>query len=123
VFSQPATEFAKLVAHTTVRDATVLHAPIHNHPVFLTGRRSLMGYPGHLWTHGLAYQAREQEIRDIYGGRREATALMARHRIDYVVIGPDEHRFASVDETFFVRYAMACEVGPYRLYRVSAERE
>ncbi len=123
VFSQPAREFAQLVATTTEPDSTVLHAPIHNHPVFLTGRRSLMGYPGHLWTHGLAYQEREEEIRQMYSGGRNATTLMARYHVDYVVIGPNERRFGIVDDAFFSRYAVAGELHNYRLYRVGAARE
>jgi hypothetical protein len=123
VFSQRAANFATLVTNTTKRGSTVLHAPIYNHPVFLTGRRSLMGYPGHLWTHGLAYQSREQEIRQIYSGGPDATTLIARYRVDYVVIGPDERRFTVVDDAFFSRYAMAGQLGIYRLYRVGAGPE
>jgi hypothetical protein len=45
--------FAELVKAQTAPRALIIHAPVHNTPVFLTGRRSLMGYPGHIWTHGL----------------------------------------------------------------------
>ena len=44
----------------------IIHAPVHNTPVFLTGRRSVMGYPGHIWTHGLEFVQRESEIKRIY---------------------------------------------------------
>jgi hypothetical protein len=121
VLSQPAVEFAKLVTDATEPSSTVLHAPIHNHPVVLTGRRSLMGYPGHLWTHGLDYESRQQDIRQIYAGDHDALALIDRYNVDYVVVGADERRFGVVNDPFFSRFAVVGELGDYRLYRVSGQ--
>ena len=120
VLDKPAVEFATLVASTTEPTAMVLHAPIHNSPVVLTGRRSFMGYPGHLWTHGLSYRSRELELRRIYRGGRDAASLIDRHRIDYVVVGPDERRFEAVNDAFFSRFPLAGEQGTYRLFRTGA---
>ena len=53
IFSRSGIDFATMVRATTPPRALILHAPVANHPVFLTGRRSLMGYPGHVWSHGL----------------------------------------------------------------------
>ena len=118
VLSQPAIEFARLIAATTESNATVLHAPIHNHSVVLSGRRSLMGYPGHVWSQGVDPRAREREIKVIYGGGQDATTLLARHRVDYVVIGLDEHRFTKVDDAFFSPFPVVAKLGTYRLHRV-----
>jgi len=58
----------RMIKQQTPLRATILHAPIHNTPVFLTGRRSLMGYPGHIWTHGIDFGPRETDIKKIYSG-------------------------------------------------------
>jgi hypothetical protein len=68
VFDASGITFAELVKRDVPPEAIVIHAPVHNHPVFLTGRRSLMGYPGHVWTHGLEYVQRESEIKRVYAG-------------------------------------------------------
>ena len=65
-----------MVKQRTPPRATVLHAPIHNTPIFLTGRRSLMGYPGHIWTHGIDSGPREAEIKRIYEGAPDAPAFI-----------------------------------------------
>ncbi|HEX8774403.1 MAG TPA: hypothetical protein VF735_12565 [Pyrinomonadaceae bacterium] len=116
-FSAEGVAFAAMVEAQTSPRALVLHAPIHNHPVFLTGRRSLMGYPGHIWTHGLDYRQRELEIGRIYAGAPDASALLARYDVQYIVVGPQERAFVHVNDAFFERYSMVVEVGEYRLYK------
>ena len=123
VLTQPAVEFASLIASTAEGDATVLHAPIHNHSVALSGRRSFMGYPGHLGSQGLDFAVREREIRQMYAGGPDATRLFARHRIDYVVVGADERRFSDVNDAFFASYPIVARHGPYLLYRVTQRLE
>src|SRR6185369_1352961 len=66
VFNAQGIQFSELVKQQTQPRSVVLHAPVHNTPVFLTGRRSVMGYPGHIWTHGLEFLQREGEIKRIY---------------------------------------------------------
>ena len=96
----------------------VIHAPVHNTPVFLTGRRSLMGYPGHIWTHGLEFVQREGEVRRIYLGSPDAQQLIDLYRVDYAVVGPQEHVVTRVNEQFFSRFEKLGEVGGYSLYKV-----
>jgi hypothetical protein len=102
--------------------ARVLHAPVYNTPVFLTGRRSLLGYPGTMWTHGLSYSQREADIRRIYSGAWDAPALLAQYRIDYVVVSPLESTYTEVDRSFFEHYRKIGESGRYRLYAINPDR-
>jgi hypothetical protein len=121
VFDRDGVAFAEMIERQTEPRSLVLHAPIHNHPVFLTGRRSLMGYPGHIWTHGLDYHRRELEIRSIYAGSADASALLARYGVEYVVLSPLERetlRANGVNDAFFERYPVVGEVGEYRLYKI-----
>ena len=89
--------------------STVLHAPIHNTPVFLTGRRSIIGYPGHIWTHGLDFAERESEIKRVYAGTADAEAILRKYGVDYAVIGPLERNLMSVNDRFFSRYELVGE--------------
>ena len=98
--------------------ATILHAPIHNTPIFLTGRRSLMGYAGHIWTHGLDFGARDSDIRRIYSGAPDADALLNKYGVDYVVIDPQEHSVMPVNSAFFSRYPEVATTGEYHLYKI-----
>jgi uncharacterized membrane protein len=118
-FDSDGVKFAELMKERTGPRSLILQAPIHNHPLFLTGRRSLMGYPGHIWTHGLEYQTREREIKQIYAGGAAAENLLARYGVEYVVISPLEKMFAKVNDSFFDRYQKVGEVGEYRLYKIT----
>ena len=119
VFDRGGIQFADAMKGQTAPRALVMHAPVHNHPVFLTGRRSLMGYPGHIWTHGLDYLQRETEIKRVYAGTSDADSIIRRYGIDYVVVGPHERNIMLVNETFFSKFQVLGDVGGYRLYKVA----
>ncbi|MBA3243079.1 MAG: hypothetical protein H0T60_17805, partial [Acidobacteria bacterium] len=88
----------------------------------LTGRRSLMGYPGHVWSHGIDYFERESELKRIYSGAPDAASLLSKNGVEYVVVGPLEeaemkkYRLA-LNRPFFERYTKVGEAGEYRLYK------
>ena len=118
VFDAAGLRFAELVKSQTAPRALIVHAPVHNTPVFLTGRRSLMGYPGHIWTHGLEFVQRESEIRRIYLGSPDADQLIRTYGIQYAVVGPQEGMVTHVNEQFFTRFEKVGEVGGYKLYKI-----
>ncbi len=108
---------AKVISDQTSARAVVLHAPTFNSPVFLTGRRSLLGYPGWMWSRGLNYSERGADIQRIYSGAPEADALLRQYRVDYVLIGPAELASLKVNEQFWSKYAMLSQAGAYRIYQ------
>jgi hypothetical protein len=113
--------FAELIKQKTEPRALILNAPTFNHPVLLTGRRSLLGYPGHIWTHGLEYGPRETEIRRIYAGGPGAEDLLRKYGVEYVVTGPLERNVLPiVNQAFFERYTKVGEVGGYSLYKITS---
>ncbi|MBA3514991.1 MAG: hypothetical protein H0T77_11510 [Pyrinomonadaceae bacterium] len=119
VFDRPGIQFAEIVKRETEPRARIVHAPVHNHPVFLTGRRSLMGYPGHIWTHGLEYRQREEEIKQLFTGGPDAGGLSGKYGINYAVVGPHERNVANVNELVFSRFTKVGEAGGYRLYKIA----
>lgn len=118
VFDAAGLQFAELVKAQTPPRALIIHAPVHNTPVFLTGRRSLMGYPGHIWTHGLEFVQREGEIKRIYLGSPDAEQLIRNYGVEYAVVGPHERTVTPVNELFFSRFQKVGEVGEYTLYKI-----
>lgn len=120
VFDANGIAFAELIKQQTQPRSLIVHAPVHNAPVFLTGRRSLMGYPGHIWTHGLEFSQRESQIRRIYAGAPEAMRLLQQLKIEYAVVGPLERNVMPVNEQFFSSFQKVGEVGAYRLYKTTA---
>ncbi|MDQ3624818.1 MAG: hypothetical protein M3463_20435, partial [Verrucomicrobiota bacterium] len=57
--------------------------PTYNHPLLLNGRKLVLGYPGHVWSHGLPLPDREARVTAILNGddgwRESAAALGARY--------------------------------------------
>lgn len=113
---------ARLISQIAPPQAVVLHAPVYNSPVFLTGRRSLLGYPGWLWSRGIDYSQRERDVHDMYLGNSDTDDLLKRYRVDYVLLGPQERNSLIVNEPFWEQYPLMAHIGDYFLYKVDGPR-
>ncbi|HYH85588.1 MAG TPA: hypothetical protein VEX60_08895 [Pyrinomonadaceae bacterium] len=114
--------FAEVIMRETPPRSLILHAPTYNDPVYMTGRRTFLGFTGHIWSHGLDYAAREADLKRIYAGGADALGLIAKNRIEYVVVGPlerDELKKSgvTVNENFFRQFRKVGEAGEYQLYK------
>lgn len=118
-FDRDGIRFAEMIKEKTEPRALILNAPTFNHPVLLTGRRSLLGYPGHIWTHGLEFVPRETDIKRIYAGAPGADGLLEGYAVEYAVVGPLERNMMPVNQAFFERYTKVVEVGGYTLYKIT----
>jgi hypothetical protein len=118
IFDADGVRFAEVVKVQTQPRSTILHEPTYDTPIFLTGRRSVMGYPGHIGSHGINYDERLREIRRIYAGAPDAVSLLAKYKVEYVVVGSHEQRERPINEAFFARYQLVGETGEYRLYKI-----
>ena len=121
LFDDSGIRFAEMIKQRTPPRSLIMHAPVHNNPVFLSGRRSLMGYPGHIWTHGLNFVRREGDLKKMYLGGNDAEQLLYNYQIQYVVVGPLERLVMPVNDQFFSQYPMIGEVGEYKLYKVQRQ--
>ena len=118
IFDMSGLRFAEMVKQQIAPRALILHAPVHNEAIFLTGRKSLMGYPGHIWTHGLEFAKRESDIKRVYAGDPYAEQILKDYNVDYVVVGPLERLVMPVNEQFFSRYEKVGDVSGYQLYKI-----
>jgi len=58
-----------------------------------------MGYPGHLWTHGIDFQQRAHDVDSIFS--TGSTQLLHKYGIGYVLIGPVEVTQINADPAVF----------------------
>ena len=119
IFTREGIAFAELVKGAVPARSLILHAPTYNHPVVLSGRQSLMGYTGHVWSHGLPYARREADIRRIYAGAPQAAALIERYGVEYIVSSPIERAMMPVSDAFLERYPRAAQTSAFVLYRTA----
>jgi hypothetical protein len=116
IFDAEAVDFAGRMREATAPRALVLHVPTYRSPVFLAGRRSLLGYPGHIWSQGLDAGNREADITRIYRGGADASGLMRQYRVDYLMFGPEEEPVVSEED--LRAYPEILATARYRLYDV-----
>lgn len=119
-YEKDAVTLAQQIKDATPPRALILHAPTYNPVVFLTGRRSLLGYTGYIWAHGLDFVPRETDIKSIYAGAFTANELLAEHGVDYIVVTPVERNYMPVNDEFISRFPLVAETGSYKLYKVVA---
>ena len=117
-FDNDGISMARLISQIAAPQAVVLHGPVYNSPVFLTGRRSLLGYPGWIWSRGMDYSQRETDIRNMYSGADDAGALLKQYKVDYVLVGPQEAGSLPVNTEFWNQYPLMAHIGDYRLFRI-----
>ena len=121
LFGTTELKVAELIKQRIPPHALMLSAPIHNSVLALSGRQMLMGYPGHLWSHGVKFEERERDVKTIYLGGIEAEKLLKKYAIDFVVVGPVEYSELNADEGFFAaRFSAVIDEDGYRVYKISA---
>jgi uncharacterized membrane protein len=114
--------FAIRVLDATDERSVILTAQKLNHPVpFLTGRTIVLGFHNWLSQHGIPFQERADEVREIYAGGERAPELLARLGVTDVVVGPPERaEFGTLDEAFLASIATARTTeGAYTLYHLA----
>ena len=109
--------FAGQIRATTPPGAVILHAPTYDSEVYLSGRRTVMGYPGHTWSQGLEVGTREEDVKRIYAGAPDARALLDRYGVDYVLVGPHERALEGFDEDALRGLPVVARQGRYALLR------
>jgi hypothetical protein len=117
IFDASSVQFAGVIDRVTRAGAVILHAPTPNHPVFLTGRRSVLGNLLHIASHGFDYTERAADVSRIYEGAGDTHTLLRRYNIDFIVVGPDERETFRTNDELFAALPVAGSAAGYRLYR------
>jgi len=111
---------ADWVRHNTNPTAIFAVAGEHNSPIpTLAGRRELIGYPGWLWTYGLAdYIQKTDDDSKILQGDASAEELVRKYGIGYVMIGPQEISRGGNRAYWEQHGTVVYDDGEYAVYRV-----
>jgi hypothetical protein len=112
---------ADWVRHNTSSTALFVVADEHNSPIpTLAGRRELVGYPGWLWTYGLAdYVQKGEDDKRILDGDPATPELVKKYGVDYVMIGPQEIPRGASRAYWDEHGVKVYDDGGYAVYRVS----
>jgi hypothetical protein len=95
VFNPVHLKAAAFIRQHTSPKAVFLTAPIFNNtPAVLAGRPIVNSYPLFAWSHGLSKAQNPSlvDARKIYRNDWNAKALIAKYRIDYLFLGPEEQQ-------------------------------
>lgn len=122
-FSAEEIKLSRRISVETPQNAVFLTAPTFNHPVFISGRKSLMGYPAHIWSHGYSdAHRREQDVQTMLKGKSNAIALINTYKPSYVTIGPHERRIG-VNKAFFdTNYPCTITTENYKIYDLTNQK-
>jgi len=115
-------QVADWVRKNTPADAVFVVADDHNSPIpTLAGRRILIGYPGWLFTYGLAdYIQKGIDDKLILQGDPTAPELIRKYAVSYVMIGPQELAPSrGGNAAYWAQHGtLVYDNGEYRVYRV-----
>jgi hypothetical protein len=66
--------------------------PSYNHPLLLIGRKVVLGYPSHVWSHGIDYAAQDRRLDGLMNGGKDWRLHASRLGARYLFFGPREAR-------------------------------
>lgn len=111
-FDKKDIELAQFANKNTSRSSVFVVDPVPNHPIpNLAGRLVYLGYPGHLWVHGIDYVYRERENNLVLQGDI-ALAKTLYPRISYVVLGP------SYVQNNFLETQLVFQNSKFRVFKI-----
>lgn len=119
--SQADIEIAKAIKEKTSADSIFLTSDYHHHLVpMLTGRQIVMGYAGWIWSYGIDYSSRQNDVLSIYNGGNDAKNLLKKYKVDYIFIGPDEKSNLKANELFFEQnYPKIYQSESAKIYKIT----
>jgi hypothetical protein len=120
IFSTKDQKAAEWIVDNTLSSETILTSTSHLNLVnSLAGRPVLVGYPGWLWSHGIKYREREDDVHKIYRGVAGAKDLIKKYAIRYVFVGSNERSIANFNEQFFTEnYPIVFQEGDIKIYKI-----
>lgn len=116
VYSPQAIKMANFVIKNTPQKAVFLSTDKFDNPVVaLSGRSTLVGYRAWLWSYGLDYAKREEDIEKMFSG--EGDDLFQKYGVTNVILFPDKADY-KIDRQYFDKgFKLIYEKDGYRVYK------
>ncbi|MBV9731576.1 MAG: hypothetical protein JO275_02305, partial [Verrucomicrobia bacterium] len=86
--------------------------PTYNHPALVAGHRAVLGFPGHLWSHGLEYVPEEQLLNKVMLAEPGWEPSCSQLDIDYLFWGRFEQEHYASSAHAWDNYPVVAE-GPW----------
>lgn len=87
------------------REAVFASQPTFNHPVGALGYKLVLGYPGHIWSHGINYQETENKLNNIMRGQDNWKEDLISLHISHIFWGAREQEtFGSGDRPWMKEF-------------------
>lgn len=121
IFGLKEQKAADWIVSNTLSDEIILTGTSHLNPVnSLAGRPVLVGYPGWLWSHGIKYGARENDIFEIYRNGINTRVLLEKYNISYIYVGSAERAISNFNERFFIEnFSVVFQDGDIKIYKIN----
>jgi hypothetical protein len=102
------------------RNAVFAAAPTHDHPLTYFGRLRAVGYEGHLWSHGIEYKNKMDQLTALMRAQpgSDVAALAHQLGVTHVVWGPAETGFYTTEPTWPVTFRNVSRVTDVKIYEV-----
>ena len=83
-----------------------------------------MGFRGWLWSYGIDYSGRENDIRIMYSAGPGYEALFRKYHVRYAVFTPSAKRNLGANEVYFLmKYKMVLNDNDTRVYDIQSSWE
>ena len=118
LFSKNDIRLSDWVLKNIPKNALFLAQPTFDQPLVLTGRKSVLGYLGHVWSHGLPLDERIKDVEIMSKGLDTAMELMKKYGVTHILYGLRE-RNAHFNRKFFDQeFEILGEPGDFVIYDV-----
>jgi hypothetical protein len=100
-------------------NAVFASAPTHNHVLTYFGRMRAVGYHGHLWSHGYAFDKLGEQIKAIYSGREDWLDIARGLGVTHIYWGPQEREtFGEGDRPWMHQLVNVSRVSDHGIYAI-----
>jgi hypothetical protein len=97
--------------------------PTYNHPALVAGHRVVLGFPGHLWSHGLEYRSEEALLNKVMIAEPGWEQLCPKLKIDYLFWGRFEQEHYPTSAHSWESYPVVAQGEWGKVYDLRALRK
>lgn len=123
IFSVESLKLAEYVKENITEGDLILTGNSHLNPIAsLTGRPVLEGFPGWLWTRGINYHQREEDIRNYYQNPEKYDQIIDKYQIKYILLDDQvRYDFGADLGVFQQLYPEVFNQNQYHLFKIKFE--
>lgn len=98
----------------------LVNPDLHHNPITnLSGRNTLVGYNGWLWSYGINYLERDQDARKMMQGEAGAAKLLGTYGIDYVAFSDDDIASGAANNFYYdFKFSQIINQNNWHVYKI-----